>query len=158
MSDNSADNPTCCPICQVALSDKTSKGYNVIRRFECGHQFHYNCIFDKKLKSCPVCRGSINTLCGSCGKAIDTAIQIDGKTNFTCKGCLIEELYSTVQNWKEYFHWATRNNTIYQFLTSQTMDAVGEGIITKEEGYERLIIEMTKYFGFCDVLFKKMTV
>ena len=44
-----------CPICLDFLSEKKN-----IVKLDCGHLYHYNCIINENINSCPLCREKLS--------------------------------------------------------------------------------------------------
>lgn len=152
---HSADSDTVnCAICQHNINDKTNSGYNVIRRFDCGHKFHFKCLYSKHLTTCPLCRGDTDILCKNCNIQIDMLCQIESSTLPLCKACLSDELYTRICGMKDIMYTNQRNITICQYLLTQTFDAVDNGL-DKETAFDRIKEDLIKFFGFCDTLHRR---
>ena len=143
-----------CSICQLRLDDKESKGYNVIRRFPCGHQFHFNCLQGGTITCCPNCRSDINVLCRQCGIPISIITEMDDQPYLLCKECFINKLYSKINQYKDILFKRDRNMQSFQYIIGNIINGVSNATITEEEAFYQLRPEIGRFFSFYDEVVK----
>jgi hypothetical protein len=91
--DSSAGSTPNCPICQ-----ETTKDSYLVRRFNCGHLAHQNCL-KSVTQRCPVCRADLTgemMLCRDCYAPIKSVFYHEARVQQMCDRCfrdfLSEEL------------------------------------------------------------------
>lgn len=142
-----------CTICQVSLNDKSSPGYCAIRRFPCGHQFHYGCI-DNNIVSCPNCRGDVNILCQRCHKPLKQVVVLEGEQKRLCRGCLIDFV---MERWTKHRFWIsniTRNIHTFQYVVYNTLSNLDNGILEEGETLTMIKAELSSFFAAMDMMIR----
>jgi hypothetical protein len=146
---------TLCTICQNPLDDKSHPGYGCLRRYSCGHTFHYTCVVEKELVSCPNCRGdTIKVLCLYCHEQLDSVIYLEGEQKRLCKKCTIDYILERWTRHRNWIHMLTKNIYSFQNATANTLNNHENGVFDSTEALNILRDELRTFFSALDIMIK----